>query len=122
MLTGNKTPTTMLATWLNTIDVLITPLVPVTNHAFNVIAHMEHYLRQLDLDEIEPEELQGPILGKLMYQYCAIVGQLEVQGRIMGVERITFLKKTEAIYRTFIDKIERKFNLRQGPLSWTLTE
>ena len=105
------TPEMKLEKWLSDLDVWITPFAEIDSKAFNFIAHFNSFFQRTNLKDIDKGQLTGPILNRMLYQYCAIVGQLELHARMIPNERITFLSRTKEVYCTCIERIENTYSL-----------
>lgn len=100
------TPEMKLEKWLSDMDEFITPLTLIDKEAFNALSHFDSYIMRLDLCTLNKEQLVGDIRNKMLYQYCAIYGQLDVHSQLMSKERKVFLTKVRDTYRTVIERIE----------------
>lgn len=105
------TPEMVLEKWLVDMDKLFTPLSPIDTKSFNILAHFNSHLQTVDLYSFDREQLTGPLFGKLLYQYCAVVGQLEVHTRLVPHERVVFLERSKEALQAIIDRIEHNFQL-----------
>ena len=105
------TPEMVLEKWLVDMDKLFTPLTPIDTKSFNVLAHFNSHLQKVDLYSFDLDQLTGPLFGKLLYQYSAVVGQLEIHARLAPHERMVFLERSKEALQAFIDRIEHNFML-----------
>jgi hypothetical protein len=106
-----ETPEMKLEKMLSDLDVWITPFAEIDSKAFNFLAHFNSFFQRSNLKDIDKGQLTGPILNRMLYQYCAIVGQLEIHVRMIPNERTTFLNRAKDVYCTNIEWIERTYGL-----------
>ena len=113
-----ETPEMIIEKMLSDLDVWITPFAEIDSVAFKHIyqldtfVHRANTLRQNDpMARIDQGQLTGPIMQRMLYQYCAIVGQLEIHARMISNERTTFLKRAKETYGSIIEWIERTYDV-----------
>lgn len=113
-----ETPEMIIEKMLSDLDVWITPFAEIDSVAFKHIYQLDTFvprtntLRQNDpMTGIDQSQLTGPIMQRMLYQYCAIVGQLEIHARMISNERTTFLKRAKETYGSIIEWIERTYDV-----------
>ena len=104
-----ETPELIFENWLATLDKWITPLAPIDKEARNYLEQFNVGLNRQFINQVDREQLTGPLMDRMLYQYCAIVGQLEKHVRIIPIERLAFLERAMDVYGTNIDWIEREY-------------
>lgn len=113
-----ETPEMVIEKMLSDLDAWITPFAEIDSVAFNHIYQLNTFVQRTDtlrqndpMTRIDQSQLTGPILQRMLYQYCAIVGQLEIHRRMISNERITFLNRAKETYGSIIEWIERTYDL-----------
>lgn len=104
-----ETTDLILGKWLDDLDQYIAPFGKIDSTANLRIEEFNGMMQPVVLNTVNINELTGPLLSRMFYQYTSIVGQIQLYSRMNPPERNHFLNRALKIYSSAIELIDNKY-------------